>query len=67
MRTIVNRREGLEPTISPPVEEKALAKFVAYHGALIRPVRVKYIGLKAFSLARRREAANRPSKPSGKN
>jgi hypothetical protein len=50
-----------------PWEEKALAKFIARQDALGHPVRIKYLGSIAFSLARRRTPANRPSKPPGKN
>jgi len=50
-----------------PWEEKALAEFVAHQDALGRPVRIKHLGSIAFSLARRREPAKRPSKPPGKN
>jgi len=50
-----------------PWEEKALNRFIARQDAVGRPVRIKYIGSIAFSLARRREPADRPSKPPGKN
>ena len=50
-----------------PWEEKAIAKFVARQDALGRPIRIKYLGSIAFSLARRRAPANRLCKPPGKN
>jgi hypothetical protein len=50
-----------------PWEEKALVKFLAQQDALGRPVRIKYIGSIAFSLARRRLPARWPSKPPSKN
>ncbi|KAH9867748.1 hypothetical protein J1614_008185 [Plenodomus biglobosus] len=50
-----------------PWEEKALAKLIIRQDALGRPVRIKYIGSIAFSLARRGEPVNWPSKPPGKN
>ena len=48
-------------------EEKALVKFLIQQDALGRPVRIKYVPSMAFSLARRRPPADRPSKPPGKN
>ena len=49
-------------------EEKALVKFLVQQDAIGRPVRIKYVGLIAFSLARRRQAVeDRPRKPPGRN
>ncbi|GIZ48193.1 hypothetical protein CKM354_001126400 [Cercospora kikuchii] len=50
-----------------PWEEKALVAFLVQQDALGRPVRIKYVGSIAFSLARQRTPSKRPSKPPGKN
>ena len=48
-------------------EEKALVKFLIQQDTLGRPVRVKYVGSIAFSLARQRSPIDRLCKPPGKN
>jgi hypothetical protein len=50
-----------------PWEAKALVKFLVQQDSLGRPVRIKYIPSIAFSLARQRPLADRPSKPPNKN
>ncbi|KAM3423207.1 hypothetical protein BST61_g657 [Cercospora zeina] len=50
-----------------PWEERALVNFLTDQDALGRPVRIKYVGSIAFSLAKRRLPAQRPSKPPSKN
>ena len=48
-------------------EEKALIKFLLQQDALGRPIRIKHVRSIAFSLARQRTPADRPSKPPGRN
>ena len=48
-------------------EEKALVKFLTRQDALGCPIRVKYVGSIAFSLARQRSPIDRLCKPPGKN
>lgn len=50
-----------------PDEEKAVVRFLLLMSSLDKPVRIKFIPSLAFSVARRRCAANRPGKPPGKN
>jgi len=50
-----------------PWEEKALVKFLVHQDLLGRPVRIKYVGSIAFSLARRRTTGKPPAKPPSKN
>ena len=50
-----------------PEEEKAVIRFVLLMSSLGKPVRIMSILVLAFSVARRRSAANRPSKPPGRN
>lgn len=50
-----------------PWEETALVNFLLEQDAFGRPVRIKYIRSIAFSLARRRALADRPSKLPGRN
>ncbi|KAF1828332.1 hypothetical protein BDW02DRAFT_468859, partial [Decorospora gaudefroyi] len=50
-----------------PDEEKAVVRFLLLMYSLGKPVRIKFIPSLAFSVARRRCAANRASKPPGKN
>jgi hypothetical protein len=48
-------------------EEKALVRFLLLKSSLGQPVRIKFVRSLAFSIARQRLPANRPSKPPGKN
>ena len=50
-----------------PWEEKALVKFLVHQDALGQPVRIKYVGSIAFSLARRRTTSQTAIKPPSKN
>jgi hypothetical protein len=50
-----------------PDEEKAVVRFLLLMSSFDKPVRIKFIPSLAFSVARRRCAANRPGKPPGKN
>jgi hypothetical protein len=50
-----------------PEEETAVVRFLLLMSSLGKPVRIKFIPSLAFSVARRRCAANRPRKPPGKN
>ncbi|KAF2623895.1 hypothetical protein BU25DRAFT_375193, partial [Macroventuria anomochaeta] len=44
-----------------------LLQYALLISSLGKPVRIKYIPLLALIVARRRSAANRPSKPPGQN
>jgi hypothetical protein len=48
-------------------EEKVLVAFLLLMSTFGQPVRIKYIPTLAFSIARRRSPASRPSKPPDKN
>ena len=50
-----------------PWEEKALVKFIVQQDALGRPIRMKYAGSIAFSLARQRPPTDRPCNAPGPN
>jgi hypothetical protein len=61
---MLERTEGRKPTVSHCVRRESLLKLMSDFGNLVR---IKFLPLLAFSIARQRSTTNKAIKPPGKN